>query len=127
MTNSAPVGSELFAAFNEWGGAASGVQVNAITALQHTAVMACVSILVEDVAKLPINLMQRLANGGKRRVGPRQHYRARLLRKPNPWQTRFEFIEMLMASLVLRSNAYAVILRDGDGFPRQLIRCTPTA
>jgi phage portal protein BeeE len=68
--NADPVDSELFAAgWGEWGQSAAGVPVNSITALQHTAVMACASILPEDVATLPINLMQRLPNGGKRRVG----------------------------------------------------------
>jgi HK97 family phage portal protein len=119
------VGSELFDAWGEWAASAAGVPVNALTALQHTAVMTCVSILAEDVAKLPIGLQRRLDNGGKARVRAKEHYLARLLRKPNAWQTRFEFIEMTMAALVLRSNAYAVILRDRNGFPQQLVPVHP--
>ncbi|MGH7227434.1 MAG: hypothetical protein ACRELF_29840, partial [Gemmataceae bacterium] len=61
----AVVGGEILSLHDEWGLSAAGVPVNSITALQHTAVMACVAILAEDVAKLPIGLWRRLPNGGK--------------------------------------------------------------
>jgi hypothetical protein len=64
------------------------VPVNAFTSLQHVAVMACVAILSEDVAKLPIRVYRRLPNCGKEEV--EDQYLARLLKKPNDWQTRFE-------------------------------------
>jgi phage portal protein BeeE len=119
------VGSELLDAWQEAGMSGVGVPVNAVTALRYVAVMTCVSILAEDVAKLPINLMRRLPNGGKVRVKPNEHFLARLLKKPNDWQTRFEFIEMMMAALTLRSNSFAVIIRDDRGFPVQLIPVHP--
>ena len=123
---SAPVGAEIAEAWAEAAGTGSGVPVNAITALRYVAVMTCVSILAEDVAKLPVYLMRRLPNGGKERVKPSLHYLARLLQKPNDWQSRFEFIEMLMASLALRSNAFAAIIRDDrTGVPLQLIPLHP--
>src|SRR5262249_29655885 len=117
-----PVGSELFSAFNDWAGSAAGGPVYATTPLYPSAVTACVAVLAEDAAKLPIIMQRRLPNGGKQPVRARDHYLARLLKKPNQWQTRFEFIEMLMAALVLRSQAFAVILRDPlTGIPWQLV------
>jgi HK97 family phage portal protein len=115
------VGSELM----EWGWqrSSAGVHVNSLTALQHVAVMSCVSILSEDVAKLPLEIFRRLDNGGKRPA--KDHYLYKLLRRPNAWQTRFEFVEMMQAALVLRSNAYAVILRDGRGNPTGLVPLHP--
>lgn len=119
------VGSELLSAFEHAGVSAAGVPVNSVTALQYVAVMTCVSVLAEDVAKLPIRMMRRLANGGSARLLPKDHYLAALLHRPNAWQTRFEFMEMMMGALALRSDAYAVILRDGRSIPRQLVPIHP--
>lgn len=118
-----PVGSELFSAMQLWGNSGAGVPVNAVTAMQHTAVMTCVAILAEDVAKLPINVMSLLSNGGKTRL--KDHWLQKLLDKPNAWQSRFEFVEMLMAGLVLRSIAPAVIIRNSRGLPTQLVPIHP--
>lgn len=117
------VGSEILAAFEEWGLTAAGVSVNSFTALQQVGVMACVSILAEDVAKLPLQIFRRTENGGKEPA--REHFLYKLLRQPNAWQTRFEFVEMVQASLVLRGNGYAVILRNGRGVPQQLVPIHP--
>jgi HK97 family phage portal protein len=117
------VGSELRHAFNEWGLSTSGIAVNDITAMRYVAVMTCVAVLSEDIAKLPIMMVRKLDNGGKKQIA--DHFLARLLRHPNAWQTRFEFMEMMMASALLRGNAWAVILRDADGIPQQLVPLHP--
>ena len=118
------VGSDLFAqGLADWGNSATGVPVNTITALQHTAVMACVTILAEDLAKLPLQIFRRLENGGKEPA--KDHVLYALLRRPNPWQTRMEWIEMMQAALVLRSAAYSAIFRDGRGKPVMLVPMHP--
>jgi HK97 family phage portal protein len=112
--------------FREWGEGGisnSGVSVNTETAMRHVAVMACVSILAEDVAKIPLGVFRRLSDGGKEAA--RDHFLHRLLREPNDWQTGFEFKEMLQASLVLRGNGYAVAVRDGRGIPLYLVPIHP--
>lgn len=112
--------------FREWGEGGlsnSGVSVNTETAMRHVAVMACVSILAEDVAKIPLGVFRRLPNGGKEPA--KDHFLHRLLRDPNDWQTGFEFKEMLQASLVLRGNGYAVAVRDGRGVPLYLVPIHP--
>jgi HK97 family phage portal protein len=91
--------------------------------MQHVAVMACVSLVSEDIGKLPLRVMRRLPNGGKEPV--KGHYLAPLLRKPNDYQNRFEFVEMMQSAVELRGNAYAVILRNGRGYPEQLIPIHP--
>ena len=106
-----------------WGASIAGVPVTSSSALQHVACLACTSILSEDVAKLPILISRRLDNGGK--APARDHWFYQLIRKPNAWQTRFEFMEMMQAALVLRGNAYAVILRDGRGTPTALVPIHP--
>lgn len=112
--------------FREWGEGGlsnSGISVNTETAMRHVAVMACVSILAEDVAKIPLGVFRRLGNGGKEAA--KDHFLHRLLRDPNDWQTAFEFKEMLQASLVLRGNGYAVAVRDGRGVPLYLVPIHP--
>lgn len=101
----------------------SGTSVNSFTAMQHVAVMACVSILAQDVAKIPMGVFRRLPNGGKAQAT--DHPLHRLLRHPNDWQTAFEFKEMMQAALVLRGNAYAVAVRDGRGKVLYLVPIHP--
>lgn len=117
------LGSEIAAAVDGWGLSLSGINVNSTTALTHVAVMICTAILAEDVAKLPVTVYRRTAAGGKEVW--RDHPLAVLLARPNDWQTRFEFVEMMQAALVLRGNAYAVKLRDGRGRVMQLVPVSP--
>lgn len=112
--------------FGDWGGGGtsnSGVSVNSHTAMRHVAVMACVSILSQDVAKIPFGIFRRRDDGGKEPAT--DHYLHKLLRKPNAWQTGFEFKEMLQAALVLRGNAYAVAVRNARGTPLYLVPIHP--
>jgi HK97 family phage portal protein len=117
------VGSELWGDYAYSGGSSAGVAVNSLSAMQHVAVMACVSILSEDVAKLPLQVWRRRKDGGKDQI--KDHPLAKLLARPNGWQTRFEWVEMMQAALVLRGNAYSVILRDGRGTPTALVPIHP--
>ena len=113
----------LWGEWGEGGGTASGVPVTTTSAMRHVAVMACVSILASDVAKIPLDVFRRLSNGGKEVLT--DHYLHRLLRAPNDWQDGFEFKEMLQASLVLRGNGYAVAVRNGRGVPLYMVPIHP--
>lgn len=116
------VGSELWELF-EANATAAGVRVNSFTALQQVAVYSCVQILSEDTAKLPLQIWRGDPQG--KREPAKDHFLYRLLKRPNDWQTRFEFVEMMTAALALRTNAYAVIVRDGRGQPQQLVPIHP--
>ena len=112
--------------WGEWGDtgqSASGMPVSTTTAMRHVAVMACVSILAGDVAKIPLGVFRRLPNGGKEVL--KEHFLNRLLRDPNNWQDGFEFKEMLQASLVLRGNGYAVAVRNQRGVPLYMVPIHP--
>jgi HK97 family phage portal protein len=85
--------------------------------------MACVSILSEDVAKLPCHVYRKLDNGGKEIVA--DHPLERLLQKPNDYQDRFEFVEQMQAALLLRGNAYAPVIRNNRGVPIAMIPVNP--
>ena len=93
-----------------FGPTTSGKQVNEYTAMQTTAVYACVRILSEALASLPLHLY-RYTEKGKERVY--DHPLARLLHdEPNPEMTSFVFRETLMSHLLIWGNAYAQIIRD---------------
>jgi HK97 family phage portal protein len=97
-----------------FGSTASGKVVNEVTAMQTTAVYACVRILAESVAGLPIHVFRYGSDGGK--VRAHDHPLAFLLHsQPNVEMTSFVFRETLMAHLLLHGNAYAQIVRDGRG------------
>lgn len=112
-----------FDSFGPWHTSPTGIAVTQITAMQQATVLACVSLLSEDVAKLPIHVYRAKKGGGKEIVA--DHPLERLLQKPNGWQNRLEFVEQMQAALLLRGNAYAAILRDGRGVPRQLVPVNP--
>ena len=116
---------EISAAIGGWGGynTATGIPIGQVSAMQAGAVMACVSILAEDVAKLPWHVYRHLPTGGKHIVTG--HPVEKLLQRPNDWQTAFEFKEQMQGALLLRGNAYAVILRDGRGNPIALVPVNP--
>ena len=102
------------------GRSAAGVLVNTRTALTNPAVLAAIRILTEDIAKLPIELVRRSAQGGRRLLI--EHPVTKLLTlRPNRWMTPFEFKEFMVAQLMLNGNAIAVIKRDVGGRPLELI------
>lgn len=74
------------------------------SAMTLSAVFACIKILVESVATLPLQMFQLKSDGT--RVQVKDHDVIRLLyNKPNRYQTRVEFFEQLMLNLVA-GNAY---------------------
>ena len=99
-----------------FGGTTSGKVVNERTAMQTSAVYACVRILAESVAGLPLHVYERTANGSKSTKPSHPLYRL-LHDEPNREMTSFVFRETLMSHLLLWGNAYAQIIRDGRGFP----------
>lgn len=100
--------------------ASSGVAVNAKSAQQSSTVFACVQVRSQDIAKLPVPLYQRMANGSRRRATEHPLYRL-MNGRPNQRQTSFEFREMMQAALDLRGNAYAKIVRDSRARPVELL------
>ena len=90
---------------------ASGVNVSETTALNTTAVYACVSLLAETVASLPLPVYRRLQPRGKERA--LDHYLYKLLHDaPNPEMSSYQFREVLQGHLGTWGNAYAEIEWD---------------
>lgn len=102
----------------------SGMRVSADSAMRLAAVYACVRILSETMASLPLVVYRARADGGKDRVT--DHWLYRLLgKRPNRYQNPFEWREMLQGHLALRGNAFCQILANGRGEITELIPIHP--
>ena len=91
----------------------AGKRVTDRTALQHIAVYACVRVLSEAIAQLPLHVY-KYNEKGKERV-PQHPLYFLLHDQPNPEMTSFVFRETLMSHLLIYGNAYAQIIRNGRG------------
>ena len=102
----------------------SGMRVSPDSALRLAAVYACVRVLSESMASLPLVIYQRRADGGKDKVT--DHWLHRLLAKrPNRFQNPFEWREMLQGHLALRGNAYNQIITNAKGEVVELMPLHP--
>jgi HK97 family phage portal protein len=102
---------------------ATGVRITSDNALQVTAVFACLRILGETVASLPLHLLERSAEGGKRQARDQPLYRI-LHQQPNAWQTSFEWREQAVMHIGLWGDAYSEI--QGAGPNTQLVPLHPS-
>ena len=113
-----------------FGSTNSGKAVNERTAMQTSAVYACVRVLAEAIASLPLHVYQYTPDftgrpsASKERVSDHPLYYL-LHDEPNSEMTSFVFRETLMSHLLLWGNAYAQIIRDGRGHPLALYPLLP--
>ena len=96
------------------GNSSSGKTVTERSAMQMTAVYACVRILSEAVAGLPLHFYRYKEDGSKEKAIDSNLYHL-LHDEPNPEMSSFVFRETLMTHLLLWGNAYAQIIRNGKG------------
>ena len=97
-----------------FGPTVAGKAVNERSAMQMSAVYACVRILSEAIASLPLHFYQYNGAGGKEKALKHPLY-SLLHDEPNPEMSAYSFRETLMTHLLLWGNAYAQIIRNGRG------------
>jgi HK97 family phage portal protein len=87
---------------------ASGVAVSPHTAMKNTTVLRCVSLISFSVGMLPMHLQDRET----KEVAA--HPLDRILhRRPNGWQTAFEFRSLMQQRALVDGDAFALIVRSG--------------
>lgn len=91
----------------------SGELINHFTAMQQTTVYACVNLLAESVASLPLRIYERTTKGRLEDVDHPLYWLLSI--EPNPEMTAFTFLETLTGCLALTGNAYAEILENRAG------------
>ena len=95
------------------GPSVAGNLVNERSSMQTTAVYACVRIIAESIASLPLQAYRNVGDG-KEKMTDHPLYRI-LHDAPNPEMTSFTLRETMMAHLLLWGNAYCQIVRSGRG------------
>jgi HK97 family phage portal protein len=105
-----PIGQALFG----FGSMASkaGVTVTERNAMNYAPVQACVRIIAESMASVPLCIYKRLDGGGREKA--RGHRLWSVLHdRPNPLMSSFTFRETMMGHLLLWGNFYAEVQFNG--------------
>lgn len=92
----------------------------ATTAMRQATVWACVAVLAKSQAVASVRLMQRNADGTRKRVYT--HPVAELLRKPNDYQTTYDFAYDIGQQLAMYGNFHAKIIRGTGKRPVNLLQ-----
>ena len=101
----------------------AGIDVSPSKALQCSAVYACVGLLAESIAQLPVKVYRGF-DGDRREERDNWVYRL-LAHRPCPWLTSFNWRELAMFCLCLRGDFYAYKVRDALGRVVELLPLLP--
>ncbi len=94
-----------------FGSTNAGKLVNPRNAVQVSAVYACVRVIAETIASLPVGVYEE-TDGGTRKA--KEHPLYRLLHdEPNSEMTSFVMREVMLSHLLLWGNSYTQIIRSG--------------
>lgn len=94
----------------------SGIRVSEMTALQVGTVYACVNIISNAIASLPLHVYERIltdTHSGKR-IAFNHNLWSVLHDEPNPEMTNFVWLKTLLVHALLWGNAYCEIERNGS-------------
>lgn len=109
-----------------WGrSSATGKVVSVKTAIEVAAVFACLRVIAEGIAQVPLKLMQE-SKDGKTKLPAKTHPLYKILgSRPNDWQTSFEYREMVAMHAVLCGNHTSFINRSNRAGIMELIPFEP--
>lgn len=91
--------------------------------LAHSTVFRCISLIASDVAKMRLRLVVQDADGIWSETDSPAY--SPVLRKPNRWQNRIQFITNWMESKLIRGNTYVLKERDNRGVVVRLYVLAP--
>lgn len=100
----------------------AGPPVTSRSALAIADAYACVRVLADSAASLPLHVFRRRPDGGRERV---HGGTANPLRRPAPAVTQAGFIGHLMVTLALHGDAFIGVFRDEIGAVQQLGLLSP--
>lgn len=107
-------------AWNAEGRLYDSTAVTERTILQLDTAMACVRLLSQTIATLPISIFRRLGDGSRKAMPDHQLYEL-LHNQPNADMTAVDFWQVMVAAMLLRGTAFAEIDRIGD----RIVALTP--
>ncbi len=95
-----------------------GIKITSKAAVQVTAVFACVRILAENIASLPLPLYRKTAKG-KEKAEDRLLYEV-LHDVPNPETDSFQFWQTFLYNMLIYGKGIAEVVRNGAGEVAQM-------
>lgn len=107
--NSHELFAELYGGRKTW----SGKTVNQKTAVEVSAVFACLRVIGNGMAQVPLKLMVESPDGRKKLPAKDHPLYSLMHRKPNRWQTSFQWRQMAAWHVELTGNHYSFINRIG--------------
>ena len=110
----------------------SGIRVSEMTALQVGTVLACVNVISNGFASLPLHVFEEIEIKGRpaKKIARTHSLYELLKREPNPEMTSFTWRKTMMAHALLWGNAYSEIQRNESNriigiWPRNPSRTRP--
>lgn len=92
--------------------------------LAFSAVYACITGIASDIGKLPMTLMRETPSGVWENVDSSPFLT--VLRNPNHYQNRIQFLEQWILSKLLSGNTYVGLERDNRGIVNKMYVLDPT-
>ena len=106
------------------GGKVAGVAVTDKTALQVSTVLACVKVIADGCATPNLSVFRELPDGTRQKATNIPEYRL-LSRRPNEWQTSFEWRRQMTVHAALTGSALSIKVRGDNRRVRELIPVMP--
>mgnify|MGYP003344590249 CR=1 FL=1 len=94
------------------------------TAIRVTSIFAVVRFIAQAVAAMPVVLMRTLPDGRKEQAVLPCSYVVR--KRPNPWQSAYDFYQLVAYWTALHGNAFARVIPGERGFCSELRPLHPT-
>lgn len=106
------------------GGTVAGVTVTDKTALQVSTVLACVRLIADDCATPNLHVYREKSDGTREKATNIPEYRL-LSRRPNEWQTSFEWRRQMTIHAALTGTGLSIKVRGDNRRVRELIPVQP--
>jgi len=92
---------------------ASGISVTAAEAMTVPGVAACVQVISEDLAKVPLSLYRR--DGGSKEVATDHPLHRMVHDRPSPWLDSFKMRRVMVQEALLEARSRAGLVRECHG------------
>ena len=102
----------------------AGVTVTEQTALQVSTVLACVKVISDGCATPDLNVFREKSDGTRQKATNIPEYRM-LSRRPNEWQTSFEWRRQMTLHAALTGAGLSIKVKGDNGRVRELIPVQP--
>jgi HK97 family phage portal protein len=106
------------------GSTVAGMAVTEKTALQVSTVLACVKVIADGCATPDLHVFREKKDGSREKASNIPEYRL-LSRRPNEWQTSFEWRRMMTMHAALTGTGLSIKVRGDNGRVRELIPVQP--